>query len=162
MAESILILILTLALMFAGLIGSVLPGIPGSPLILLGAFLYAWHTGFARVTWPVLLCLLVLTLLSHFLEFLVSVLGVKKLGGGRWGMAGAFVGAIVGLFAGGLPGVVAGPFLGAFFFEFLKSKDLRLSLRSGTGSLLGLLAGIMGKLILAVVMIGVFLWKVMA
>jgi len=162
MAEQTLILILTFILMFLGLFGSVLPGLPGAPLILLGALLSAWYTGFTAVTWPVLLWLLILTLLSFILEFLASVLGVKKLGGSRWGMTGAFLGGIIGLFAGGLVGVLVGPFLGAFFLELIKTEDPKKSLKSGFGSLVGLLAGAVGKLILAVIMIGIFLLQVIA
>ena len=160
MAEQTLILILAFILMFLGLFGSVLPGLPGAPLILLGALLYAWHTGFAAVTWSVLLWLLILTILSYFLEFLASVFGVKKLGGSRWGMAGAFLGGIIGLLAGGLVGVLVGPFLGAFLLELIKTEDPGRSLKSGFGSLAGFLAGVVGKLILAVIMIGIFLVKI--
>jgi uncharacterized protein len=162
MAEQIGIFILTFILMFLGLLGSVLPGLPGAPLILLGALLYAWYTGFTAVSWSVLLGLLILTLLSYALEFFASVLGVKKLGGSRWGMTGAFLGGIIGLFAGGLAGVLVGPFLGAFLLELIKTEDPKKSLKSGFGSLVGLLAGAVGKLILAVIMIGIFLLQVIA
>ena len=162
MAGPTLILVLTFILMFFGLLGSVLPGLPGAPLILLGALLYACHTGFAVVTWSVLLWLLILTLLSFTLEFLASVLGVKKLGGSRWGMTGAFLGGIIGLLAGGFVGILVGPFLGAFLLELVKTKDLPKSLKSGFGSLVGFLAGAVGKLILAVIMIGIFLMKIIA
>ena len=162
MTETVLILIVAFILMFVGLLGSVLPGLPGAPLILLGALLYAWHTGFAEITWAVLLGLLALTLLSYLLEFLASVLGVKKLGGSRWGMAGAFLGGFIGLLAGGLAGVLVGPFLGAFLLELVKSEDPGKSLRSGVGSLVGLLAGVVGKFVLAVIMIGIFLLKIIA
>ncbi len=160
MAESILILVVTGALMFFGLLGSILPGLPGAPLIWLGAFLYAWYTGFAAGTWPVLIWLLNLTLLTYLLEFLVSMLGVKKLGGSRWGMTGAFLGGMIGLLTGGLWGMLTGPFLGAFVLELLKTEDLRKSLRSGMGSLVGFLAGVVGKLIIAVMMIGIFLLSI--
>jgi uncharacterized protein len=162
MPEQTLILILTFILMFLGLCGSVLPGLPGAPLILLGALLYAWVTGFTAVTWPVLLGLLILTLLSYVLEFLASVLGVKKWGGSRWGMTGAFLGGIIGLLAGGFGGVLVGPFLGAFFLELIKTEDPKKSLKSGFGSLVGFLVGAVGKVILAVMMIGIFLMKIIA
>jgi uncharacterized protein len=162
MTESIFVLVATFTLMFLGLLGSVLPGLPGAPLIFAGALLYAWHTGFAAVTWTVLLWLLILTILSQVLEFLASVLGVKKLGGSRWGMMGACLGGIIGLLAGGLVGVLVGPFLGAFLLELIKTEDLRKSAKSGVGSLAGFLAGVVGKLILAVIMIGIFLLKIIA
>src|SRR4030043_2351699 len=99
---SVIIILLSAVLMIAGLLGSVLPALPGSPLILLGAFIYAWHTGFESVTWMTLFWLLILILLSQFLEFFASVFGVKKFGGSGWGMVGAFLGGIFGIFAGGI------------------------------------------------------------
>jgi uncharacterized protein YqgC (DUF456 family) len=162
MAEHILILILTFILMFIGLLGAVLPGLPGAPLILAGALIYGWYTGFATVTWAVLGALLVLTLLSCFLEFFASALGVKKMGGSGWGMAGALLGMIVGTVIGGLFGLLIGPFVGAFLFELAKRKDLQASLKSGIGTLVGFLAGAIGKLIVAVIMIAIFLFKIIA
>ncbi|KPK85041.1 MAG: hypothetical protein AMJ94_19505 [Deltaproteobacteria bacterium SM23_61] len=159
MLEHTLILILTAVLMFLGLLGSILPALPGTPLILLGALVYAWYTGFTVISWMTLLALLVLTILSYFLDVFASALGVKKLGGSRWGMAGALLGAIIGLVFGGLLGLILGPFVGAFLLELAKKKDPAASLRSGVGTLLGFLAGTIGKLILAAIMIGIFVVK---
>jgi len=159
MAEHTLIMVLTAVLMFLGLLGSVLPGLPGAPLILLGALLYAWYTGFTVITWMTLLALLTLAALSYFLEFFASALGVKKFGGSPWGMAGALIGAVFGLLFGGLPGLILGPFLGAFLLELAKTKDVHASLKSGVGTLMGFLAGVIGKLIIAVIMIGIFVMK---
>jgi uncharacterized protein YqgC (DUF456 family) len=159
MLEYTLILVLTAVLMFLGLLGSILPVLPGTPLILLGALVYAWYTGFTVISWMTLLALLALTLLSYFLDVFASALGVKKLGGSRWGMAGALLGAIFGLVFGGLLGLILGPFVGAFLLELAKKKDPAASLRSGVGTLLGFLAGTIGKLILAAVMIGIFVVK---
>jgi len=162
MAEHILILIVTFILMVLGLFGSVLPGLPGAPLILAGALIYAWYTGFATVTWSVLLVLVVLALLSYLLDFFASMLGVKKMGGSGWGMAGALLGMIVGTVIGGLFGLLIGPFVGAFLFELVKKKDLQASFKSGVGTLVGFLAGTIGKLIIAVIMIAIFLFKMIA
>jgi uncharacterized protein YqgC (DUF456 family) len=159
MVEHALILALTAVLMFLGLLGSILPVLPGTPLILLGALVYAWYTGFTVISWITLLALLALTLLSYFLDIFASALGVKKLGGSRWGMAGALLGAIIGLVFGGLLGLILGPFVGAFLLELAKKKDPAASLRSGVGTLLGFLAGTIGKLILAAIMIGIFVVK---
>jgi uncharacterized protein YqgC (DUF456 family) len=109
-----------------------------------------------------LLALLILAALSYFLEFFASVLGVKKFGGSRWGMAGALAGAVLGLLFGGLPGLILGPFLGAFLLELAKTRDAHASLKSGVGTLVGFLAGAIGKLIIAVVMVGICLIKIIA
>ena len=88
----VMIIILTALLMFAGLIGSVLPILPGPPLIFIGALVYAWHTDFKTITWETIALLLLLTLLSLILDFFASVFGAKKYGASRWGEGGALVG----------------------------------------------------------------------
>lgn len=150
----------TIALMLIGLIGSVLPFIPGSPLILLGAFIYAWYTDFLVVTWGTLVILLLLTVLSQILDYLASILGAKKFGASRWGMSGAFLGGIIGLFSGGILGILIGPFIGALLLESLHGQDLPASLKIGLGTLVGFLGGAIGKIIIALTMIGIFLVKI--
>ncbi len=150
----------TIALMLIGLIGSALPFVPGSPLILLGAFIYAWYTDFLVVTWGTLVILLLLTVLSQILDYLASILGAKKFGASRWGMSGAFLGGIIGLFSGGILGILIGPFIGALLLEFLHGQDLPASLKIGLGTLVGFLGGAIGKIIIALTMVGIFLVKI--
>ncbi len=140
--------------------GSFLPFIPGSPLILLGAFIYAWHTSFLVVTWGTLAILLVLTILSQTLEYFSSLLGAKKYGASRWGLIGAFLGGFIGFFSGGILGILIGPFIGAFLLEFFHGRNLEASLKIGWGTLVGFLGGAIGKIIIALVMIGIFLAKI--
>jgi uncharacterized protein YqgC (DUF456 family) len=157
---STIIIMATIALMLIGLIGSVLPFIPGSPLILLGAFIYAWYTDFLVVTWGTLVILLLLTVLSQILDYLASILGAKKFGASRWGMSGAFLGGIIGLFSGGILGILIGPFIGALLLELFHGQDLPASLKIGLGTLVGFLGGAIGKIIIALTMIGIFLVKI--
>jgi len=157
---STIIIMATIALMLIGLIGSVLPFIPGSPLILLGAFIYAWYTDFLVVTWGTLVILLLLTVLSQILDYLASILGAKKFGASRWGMSGAFLGGIIGLFSGGILGILIGPFIGALLLELLHGQDLPASFKIGLGTLVGFLGGAIGKIIIALTMIGIFLAKI--
>lgn len=149
------VVILVVALMIAGLAGSVLPLVPGTPLILLGAFLYALATHFERLDALQLAILAGLTLVSYALEQLSSAFGARKLGGSRWAAAGALLGGIVGLFFG-LPGVVVGPIVGAVGFELLYRKELRTGLRSGLGAVVGMLLGAVAKLSIAIIMVGLF------
>jgi len=158
----VIIIFLTAFLMVGGLIGSILPFLPGSPLILLGAFLYAWHTGFGTVTWITLLWLALLTVLSHALEFFASAIGVQKYGGSRWGMMGALGGGIVGFFTGGILGLILAPFLGAFLLEMIATQNMESSFKSGWGAFMGFLFGTLGKLLVAIIMIGIFMMKTLA
>ena len=108
--EQSLVILITVLLFSAGLIGSVLPMLPGSPLILLGAFIYAWYTDFTVITWGVLLILFALTLLSQMVEYLATIIGAKKYGASRWGIAGAVAGGFIGFFREEYSVLLPGPF----------------------------------------------------
>jgi len=156
MEQFFLIAIVTI-LMAAGLVGSVLPMLPGTPLIFLGALIYAWYTNFTVVTWGILIVLLVLMLLSQLLEYLASMMGAKKFGASRWGVTGAFFGGIIGLFLGGVFGVIIGPFIGALVLELFHGRTVSTSIKIGFGTVVGFVGGAIGKFIIALTMIGVFL-----
>ena len=162
MIMNALILTASIILMLIGILGSFLPFIPGSPLIFLGAFIYAWHTNFLVITWGTLAILLLLTILSQALEYFSSLLGAKKYGASRWGLIGAFLGGIIGFFGGGILGILIGPFIGAFLLEFFHGRNWEASLKIGWGTLVGFLGGAIGKIIIALVMIGIFLIKIIS
>ena len=156
------LVILVGGLMSIGLLGAVIPVFPSTPLILVGALIYAFFTDFREVTVWVLGALALLTFVSQLLDYLAAVYGAKKLHASRWGMAGAVLGAIAGLFGGGLVGIIVGPFLGAFAFELLFARrQVEDALRAGFGALLGSLGGMLGKLLIGLVMCGIFLWAVL-
>ncbi|MBP1714402.1 MAG: hypothetical protein H6Q42_2605 [Deltaproteobacteria bacterium] len=152
-----LVTFLTGALMFAGMAGTLLPFIPGCPLILGGALLYAWYTGFGKVSWGTLIFLLLLTLLREFLEKGTTFIGAKKYGASRWGLVGVLLGGIGGLILGGPLGLILGPFLGAVILEILHGRAVDGAFRAGFGAIIGMLGGVLGKLLIALIMIGVFL-----
>jgi hypothetical protein len=152
-----LIMILTALLMLAGIVGTFLPFIPGCPLILGGALLYAWHTGFSQVSWGTLIFLLLLTLLSEVWEKGASFLGAKKYGASRWGILGVLLGVIGGLIVGGPLGLIFGPFLGAIILEILHGRAVEGAFQTGFGTIIGMLGGILGKLLIALIMVGLFL-----
>jgi uncharacterized protein YqgC (DUF456 family) len=144
-------------LLIAGLLGSILPLLPGTPLILAGSLLYAVVTDFEPIGVGRLLILAGIAALAYSLDYLAGAAGVKKLGGSRWAMLGAVVGAVVGVFFGPL-GLILGPILGAVACELLVSRELGTSVRSGFGTIVGMLFGLAIKFSLAVVMVGLFLW----
>lgn len=151
----ILGLSLALAVMLVGLIGSVVPGLPGSPLVLLAAILHRLYFGDKSVSNLVLIVLVLLMLASLGLDFLATVVGARKLGATWRGAVGAVVGGMIGLFFG-LPGIILGPFLGAVLLELLGRKEFKKALQAGTGAVLGLLLGAVGKFALCVMMILLF------
>jgi uncharacterized protein YqgC (DUF456 family) len=157
----IFIIMLIVILMGVGLLGTILPLIPGSPLILAGAFLYAWHTGFTVISWGTLTVLLVLVAVSQIIEYLALLVGAKRYGAGKWGIIGAFVGGLLGLFVGGILGIIIGPFLGAVFFERIGGREMRDSLKIGFGTVVGFIGGAVGKFIIGLMMVGIFLMQVL-
>lgn len=146
---------LALAVMLVGLVGSVVPGLPGSPLVLLAAILHRLYFGDKSVSNLVLIVLVLLMLASLGLDFLATVVGARKLGATWRGAVGAVVGGMIGLFFG-LPGIILGPFLGAVLLELLGRKEFKKALQAGTGAVLGLLLGAVGKFALCVMMILLF------
>jgi uncharacterized protein YqgC (DUF456 family) len=148
---------ITLLLMLVGLAGSVLPLIPGTTIILAAAILHHVMLGEAQsVGWWTVGGLTALTLLSYALDLVSGALGAKWFGATRWGALGGIVGAIVGLFFG-IIGIFVGPLIGVLLGELLGGKGLLPAGKSTWGTLLGTTAGIIGRLIIAVIMIGWFL-----
>jgi uncharacterized protein YqgC (DUF456 family) len=146
---------LALALIILGFVGTVAPGLPGILLIYGGMLLAAWIDHFARVGWPTLTVLGVLTLLSFVADILSSVLGARRVGASRLALVGSVVGGFVGI-PFGLPGLILGPFIGAVGGEFLAQQKLGAAARVGVGTFLGLMLGTLAKIALAVTMLGVF------
>ena len=147
----------TLVLMAVGLIGTVLPILPGTTVILGAAVLHRVMLGADKsIGWRSLTVLVALTLASYALDFAGSYLGARRFGATRWGMFGAFAGALIGLFFG-LPGLLLGPIIGAVAGEIIGGKRLVSAGRAGWGALLGNLAGMLGKLVIALAMVSWFL-----
>ncbi len=144
-------------LFLVGLAGALLPVVPGPLLILVGAFIYAVATDFAVIGGGRLVLLAVLAALGYLLSHFAGALGARQYGGSGWAVLGAIVGAFVGIVMGPL-GLIVGPALGAVVFELVASGELEKSVRSGLGALLGIIAGAIAHLSLAVMMIALFLW----
>jgi uncharacterized protein len=146
-------------LMLAGLIGSALPIVPGTPLILAGAVVYAIATDFTPIGVGRLIVLTLLSIAAMVLAHLASALGVRSAGGSRWAMVGALVGAILGL-AVPPAGLLLGPLLGAIAVELWRTHQLAESIRVGVGAVIGVLAGIVAHVALAFTMVALFAWWV--
>lgn len=147
----------TLVLMAIGLIGTVLPILPGTAVIFAAAVIHRIMLGPEKsIGWMSIILLLALTLASFAIDFAGGWFGARRFGATRWGSLGAFVGAIVGLFFG-LPGLLVGPVIGALAGEIVGGKQLVDAGRAGWGALLGNLAGMLGKLLIALAMVSWFL-----
>ncbi len=151
----VLLWVLAFVLILVGLIGTLLPVMPGALLVFLGMFAGAWADDFSRVGWAVLGVLAILTVLFYVLDFLAGAYGARRLGASRWGVVGAILGALVGMFFG-FVGVVVGPFVGAVVGELLARRGLLEASRAGAGAWIGLVLSVAARLALIFAMLGIF------
>lgn len=147
---------LAVALVAIGLVGIVLPAVPGTMLIFAGLVLGAWADGFTRVGAGTLVVLGVLAAASYAIDFGAAAVGARRLGASRRAMAGAALGTLFGLVFG-LPGLIVGPFLGALLGELSATRDLARAGRMGVAAWIGFAIGVVVKVGVAFVMIGIFL-----
>jgi uncharacterized protein YqgC (DUF456 family) len=159
----IIMFIIALMLMIVGMAGIILPLLPGVPIIFAAALLYGVATGFAQVTGQVILIFAILTAISLLLDWLATVIGVRKMGGSYLGMLGAFIGMIAGLLLPGVGifGFIIGAFIGAVLFELLIGKTSKQAMRAGLGSFIGFLIGGVLRFAIGAVMIGIFIYRVL-
>lgn len=149
----------TLGLMAVGLFGAVYPVLPDSLLILAGAVLHHFTIKPAHsVGWWTLGTLAALCVLAHVVDFTAGAMGARKFGATRWGAFGGMVGGLVGAIFFFPLGLFLGPVVGALCGETLfAGRALHPAMRSSWGTLLGTTAGMIGKAIIDVTMVVVFL-----
>jgi len=157
MADSLLY-VLAAVLVVVGVLGAILPALPGLPLVFGGLLLAAWVDGFAHVGWITLTILGVLTLFGLGVDLIASLLGAKRVGASKLAVLGAAIGTLVGIFFG-LPGLLIGPFAGAVIGELSSGSGMNQATRSGVGAWLGFLFGSVAKLVVACLMVGLFAWS---
>ena len=149
--------LIAIVLMAVGLIGTLLPVVPGTTIILAAAIIHQIMLGTEKsLGWWNIAALVLLTLLSYALEFAGGYFGAKRFGATKWGALGATLGAIAGLFFP-FPGLIVGPVVGAIAGELVAGKRLVSAGRAGWGTLLGNVAGMLGKLTIGLVMVSWFL-----
>lgn len=151
--------LLAALIVIAGLAGTVVPALPGVPLVFAGLFVGAWIDGFDTVGWGTLGIMAVLTVVAVVVDFVASAAGARYLGASSRAFWGATAGAVVGIFFG-IPGMLLGPFIGAVIGEITGGNDLVRSGRAGVGAWLGMVAATAIKLAIAFLMIGLFLFRV--
>ena len=138
-----------------GVAGSVLPALPGVPLVFAGLVVAAWADDFEKVGWFVLSLLALLTVLSFLVDLAATAFGAKRVGATRLAVIGAALGTVLGIFLG-LPGLLLGPFAGALIGEFLSHGKIEQATRAGVATWIGLLFGTIAKLGLVFTMLGLF------
>lgn len=154
--EAILLWVLAGVLVVVGLAGTILPALPGAPLVFMGLLIAAWMGDFQKIGWPTLTILALLTALAVAADLLATLFGAKRAGASKLALLGAAIGSIVGLFFG-LIGILVFPFVGAVAGELFARRRLDQAARVGLATWLGMLFGALAKLSLAITMVGVFL-----
>lgn len=143
-------------LILLGVAGTVLPALPGTLLVLAGIVLGAWIDDFTRVGWGVIAAVTVLAVLAWVLDFVAGLLGAQRVGASRQAIVGALIGTVVGLLMG-IVGVLFMPLAGAALGEYLARKDHQRAMRVGVATWLGIMVGLVAKVVIAFMMIGIFL-----
>jgi len=142
-----------------GLVGSVLPVVPGLPISWLGILLLFWVPE-VEVSSSLLWITLAITLLILILDYIIPILGTKKLGGSKFGMYGAGVGLVVGLLAPIPLGILIGPFIGAYLGEVIFAKKAsQPALKAALGSFLGFLTSTVLEVLAGLSFFVIFMYK---
>ncbi|HRD72483.1 MAG TPA: DUF456 family protein [Aquimonas sp.] len=147
-------------LILVGFAGTILPALPGIPLMFSGMLLSAWMGDFQQIGGWTLGLLGLLAVLSMVGDFVAGLLGAKRVGASGWALAGAALGTLIGLFFG-LFGLMVGPFIGALLGELIAGATLHRATHVGLGAWLGFLLGTVLKIALAFMMLGVFLFALL-
>lgn len=146
-----LLLIAGSLMMLVGILGCLLPVLPGPPLSWVGLLLLN-ISRFGNFSFQFMLIMAIVAIIVTALDYVVPVWGTKRFGGSRAGVWGATLGLIGGIFFMPPVGIILGPFLGALIGELIVGTDSRSSLRSAFGSFIGFLLGTGLKLIASFVM----------
>ncbi len=153
--ETVLI-VLGVILMLIAISGCVIPGLPGPPLGYLAILLQELRDP-APFSLKFMLIWLLITGVVVVLDYLIPGAGVKKLGGSRYGIAGAIIGVVIGLVFFPPAGVVIGPLAGALTGELIAGRKMHVAFKAALGSVAGILAGVILKLITVFMMIWYFI-----
>ena len=137
-------------IMILGIIGCLVPVLPGPPLSFIGLLLLHF-TRFAQFSRWTLIIFASIAVVVTILDYLVPIWGTKKFGGSKYGTRGAAIGLVIGLFLGPL-GIIIGPLAGAFVGEMIFKDDVKYAIKAGFGSLVGFLAGVGLKLATSFIM----------
>ena len=141
----IALLIIAFLFLLIGIIGCIVPGLPGTPIAYAGIWI-AQATERVDFSWQFLLIWGIVVIVISVLDYVVPAWGTKRYGGTKWGVWGSTIGVFIGLFFGAL-GVILGPLVGAIIGELISGKELPSALKAGWGSFIGILFGTILKLI---------------
>lgn len=150
------LLIIGFLLMIIGVIGSLLPVLPGPSISWLGLVLL-YFTDAVPVNYWVLGCTLLITVLISVLDYVIPSKGTKKFGGSSYGIWGTNIGLVIGIITPVPFGFIIGPFVGAFIGEMLFDRNHQRAFKAATGSFVGFLASSFMKFVVCMMFLGLFI-----
>ena len=148
-------ILVAILLVVIGIAGTILPMLPGVPLVYAGLLLAAWHDSFDKVSILTMVIIGIVALLAWAVDFVASIMTAKKVGASKYALWGAGIGALVGIL-GGIPGLIIGPAIGAIIGELITHKDAAKATTVGIAAGLGFVLALAVKIVLALTMLAVF------
>lgn len=154
----IALVIIGFLLMIIGILGSLLPVLPGPPLSWIGLLLL-YMTNAVPNNWVVIVVTLIVAILIVVLDYVIPAFGTKKFGGSNYGMIGTSIGLIMSFFIPifGLFGIIIWPFIGALVGELIHNSNSSKAMKAAFGSFIGFLVGTFLKFLVAVIYLGIFI-----
>jgi uncharacterized protein YqgC (DUF456 family) len=149
--------LVALVLIAVGVGGTVLPALPGAPLVFGGLLLAAWIDDFREVGYVTIGVLGALTLLTVIVDIVATMLGAKRVGATRAGIIGSALGTVLGMFFG-FAGLIVGPFAGALIGELSARRGLFSAGRVAVATWVALIFAVVVKLTVVFMMIGIFIF----
>jgi len=147
--------LLAAILVLVGIAGTILPMLPGIPLVFVGLFIDAWLDGFAKVSVLTIIIIGLIALLALIVEFVASFITVKKAGASKYALWGAAIGGLIGFFTGPL-GLIIGTAVGAAIGELLAEKETSQATAVGIAAGLGFVVALVAKVVLLLIMLAIF------
>ncbi|MBO5657912.1 MAG: DUF456 domain-containing protein [Duodenibacillus sp.] len=145
-----------IALQAIGVAGTIVPALPGIPMVFGGIWLAAWIGDYEQIGWVALVVCGILTVIGFAVDWVAQTLGAQKAGASKWGIYGSLVGTFAGLFMG-IFGILFMPLIGAFVGEYLYQRDLKVARNVGWATWVGMMVGSAVKIAIAFTMIGIML-----
>ncbi len=149
------LMVLAMILVVIGIAGTLLPMLPGVPLVFAGLLMIAWQDGFVKVSIMTMVIVGVIALLAWIIDFAASLMTAKKVGASKQALWGTAIGGLVGIFFG-LPGIIFGPAIGAIMGELLAHQNTSRATTVGIAAGLGFVVAMAAKLVLTLLMLCLF------
>jgi uncharacterized protein YqgC (DUF456 family) len=153
-------------LIIVGLAGSVIPVLPGPFLIWIGALVWAYADGFARIGWGTLTLLGLLAVISWGSDILLSTVMSRRAGASWRSILGGIVGGLVGAvilsalpILGTILGAILGAVAGMWLVEYWSKGNTAAATTAVQAYLASVVVAALVEMVIALIMVGIFAWR---